>query len=124
MAESDTSPSTESSESAREAVAAHPLASKMQRAIQAHPILKLQKKLEVQLEGQQVIVRGTVYTINMLTQVRELAAQVAGEDATIQVDAVAEIQPPAGRELEGRVPPVSPGAGATKSDFSTNHLRK
>lgn len=118
MADKDTIPDTD------DPVARHPLASRMQRAIQAHPILKLQKKIDIRLEGERVVLSGTVYTINMLRQLNELVQQVAAEDNNYDMDVLAEIQPPAGRTLEGRVPPVSPGAGATKSNFSTNHLKK
>lgn len=102
----------------------HPLAAKMRRALDAHPILKLQKKVEIRVEGERVIVSGTVYTINMYFQLIDLARRVADGDPNLDVEVVPEIQPPAGRELEGRVPSVSPGSGATKSDFSTDHLKK
>ena len=107
-----------------DAVLRHPLAARMRRALDAHPILKLQKKVEIRLEGERVIVSGTVYTINMHRQLVELAQRVAGDDPNLDVDVLPEIQPPAGRELEGRVPSVSPGAGATKRNFSTSHLKK
>lgn len=105
-------------------VARHPLAARFQRAIEAHPILKLQKKIEIGLEGERVVVNGTVYTINMWRQLAELLDRVADGDTNFDMDVLPEIQPPGARKLEGRVPPVSPGAGATKSDFSTNHLKK
>ena len=119
MADQDT-PTSETDDP----VARHPLAARIRRAIDAHPILKLQKKIEIGVEGERVILSGTVYTINMFSQLGELVARVAGDDDNVDLDVLPEIQPPAGRALEGRVPPVSPGAGATKSNFSTSHLKK
>ena len=101
----------------------HPLAARIRRALDAHPILKLQKKVEIGLAGDRVVLSGTVYTINMFRQLVELVERVAGEEDNVDIDVLPEIQPPGNRPLEGRVPPVSPGAGATKRNFSTNHLK-
>jgi hypothetical protein len=66
-------------------------------------------------------ITGSVYTQNMLKQVHEIAARLAGgQDVILAVEA--EVLPVQGRSLEGRVPPVSPGAGSTKRNFSVSHL--
>jgi len=104
-------------------VAQHPLASRLQRAFQAHPVLNGQKKLKVEVELGRAKVTGAVYTQDMLRQVNDIVARVAGEDDVI-VAVEAEVRPVQDRQLEGRVPPVSPGAGSTKRNFSISHLEK
>ena len=104
-------------------VAQHPLASRLRRAFQAHPVLKGQQKLKVEVELGRAKVTGAVYTQDMLRQVNDIVARVAGdEDVIVAVEA--EVRPAQDRQLEGRVPTVSPGAGATKRNFSISHLEK
>ncbi len=104
-------------------VANHPLASRLRRAFQAHPVLKGQQRLVVEVEFGRAKVTGAVYTQDMLRQVREIVARLAeGDDVIVAVEA--EVRPVQDRTLEGRVPLVSPGAGSTKRNFSTSHLER
>lgn len=102
-------------------VAQHPLASLLRRTFTAHPVLKGQKKLVVEVEMGRAKISGTVYTQHMLRQVHEIAARL-GADQDVILAVEAEVKPVQGRTLEGRVPPVSPGAGSTKRNFSVSHL--
>ena len=106
-----------------DAVDQHPIASQLKRAFAAHPVLKLQKKLAVVVEMGRAKVEGSVYTQDMLRQVREIVARVSpGDDVIWAVEA--DVLPVQDRRLTGRVPEVSGGAGATKRNFSVNHLPK
>ena len=102
-------------------VALNPLALRLRTAFTAHPVLKQQKKLVVEVELGRPKVAGSVYTQNMLRQVEEIVARLAGDqDVILAVEA--EVKPVQDRSLEGRVPPVSPGAGSTRRNFSVSHL--
>ena len=69
-------------------VAQHPLASRLRRAFQAHPVLKGQQKLKVEVELGRAKVTGAVYTQDMLRQVNDIVARVAGdEDVIVAVEA-------------------------------------
>jgi hypothetical protein len=104
-------------------VEAHPLARRIRRAIQAHPVLRDEKKLVVTVKQGTARVEGTVFTRNMHRQLAELVAQVAG-DEPVDFAATPQIQAPQDRALEGRVPPVSEGPSSVKRDFSVGHLRR
>lgn len=101
-------------------VASHPIAAQLRRAFAAHPMLKDQKKLHVGVELGRAKVFGSVYTQNMLRQVEEIVARLGGADTLLAVEA--DVRPVQGRTLEGRVPPVSPGVGSAKRNYSVNHL--
>lgn len=102
-------------------VLANPLAAKVARAIQAHPVLRDQKKLVVKVEGRTVRLEGTVFTRDMFRQLAELVARIPGSEA-IAFDVEPEIQAPQRRELEGRVPGVAQDEHPSKPSYSTEHL--
>ena len=100
-------------------VARHPLADRIRRAIEAHPILRDEKKLVVSVDGGRASVDGSVFTISMYNQLVELVSRIAG-DQDVSFDVVPQIQPPQNRKLEGRVPGVSEGPSPIKRDYSIN----
>ena len=102
----------------------HPVASKLKRAIAAHPILRDEKKLELTVEDGRAKLAGTVFTLAMHDQLIDLVRRALDDDDTIFFETEPQIQPPQARTLEGKVPRVSPGDGMTKRDFSVAHLRK
>ncbi len=104
-------------------LAGSPLAQRVRRAIQAHPILRDQKKLKVTLKGRRVGLEGTVFTRAMHRSLVELISRIEGaEEINFAVDP--EIAAPGGRPLEGKVPSPSAGPLPSERNFSTKHLRK
>ena len=100
----------------------HPLADKIRRAIKAHPVLRDQKKLEVNVRGRRVHVDGTVFTIDMYRQLVEMLVLIPGhEELVFSVEP--EIKPPENRELEGRVPGVSQGPLPSDPFYSSPRMR-
>ena len=99
----------------------HPVAHRIRRAIQAHPILRDEKKLEVGVEDGNAHVSGSVFTINMYDQLVELVNRAA-EGAFVVFTAEPQIKPPAGHKLVGRVPPVYQGPAGPRPDYSVDHL--
>ena len=99
----------------------NPLAAKLSRAIQAHPVLRDQKKLKVVSDERSVRLEGTVFTRDMYRQLVRLLAQLPGSEA-ISFDVEPEIQAPQGHELEGKVPGVSQGPLPSARNYSTYHL--
>jgi hypothetical protein len=101
----------------------HPLARRLRRAIQAHPILRDEKKLVVTVQDGKARLEGTVFTLRMHLQLAELVERVAAGEA-VDFAVTPQIKPPQERTLEGRVPSVSPGPSSVKRDFSVGHLRR
>ncbi len=100
----------------------HPLADKIRRAIQAHPVLRDQKKLEVVVAGRRVRVQGQVFTRDMHRQLVDLLVRIPGADEVL-FSVEPEIKPPQGHELEGRVPGISRGPLPSDPYYSTTRLR-
>jgi hypothetical protein len=100
-----------------------PVSLRVKRAIAAHPVLKSEKKLQVRVVSGRTRVEGTVFTRDMHKQLVDLVTSLPGsEDVTVL--AQPEIAPPQPRVLEGKIPPVSPGAGSASPDYSVSHLKK
>jgi hypothetical protein len=95
----------------------HPLAVRLRAAIKAHPVLRDEKKLVVRVVNGAVRVEGSVFTRDMHRQLLDLLARFpGGNEVTVLTEP--DIAPPRDRTLVGQVPPVSPGAGGTKRDYS------
>jgi hypothetical protein len=99
------------------------LLERVKAAIAAHPILRDEKKLSVTTVGGRVRVEGTVFTRDTHRQLVELVASLPGSEG-VTVLAQPEIVAPQPRALEGKVPPVSPGAGSAAWNYSVAHLRR
>jgi hypothetical protein len=101
----------------------HPLAARLKSAIRAHPVLRDEKKLHVKVVNGAVRLEGSVFTRDTYRQLLDLMSRFPGSDeVTILVET--DVGPPQPRTLEGQVPQVSPGAGATKLSYSVSHLPK
>jgi BON domain len=102
--------------------AENPLAERLRRAIQAHPVLRDQKKLRVEVRDGVVALEGHVFTRDMRRQLDELLWRLPGSEE-VRVRVEAEISPPRpDRETEGKVPTVSPGPSNVDRGYSTAHL--
>jgi hypothetical protein len=101
----------------------HPLAARLNCAIRAHPVLRDEKKLRVNVVNGAVRLEGSVFTRDTARQLLDLMARFPGGDEVI-VLVETDIQPPQPRTLAGQVPQVSPGAGGTKHRYSVSHLPK
>lgn len=100
----------------------HPLAARVQRAIKAHPILRDQKKLKLEVKDGRAQLTGTVFTRDMFRQLIETLNLIEGA-GDIGFDVEPEIQPvDASKRLEGKVPPVSDGPLPSLREFSVKHL--
>ena len=86
------------------------------------PYSRARRKLQIDVEDGLPKLSGTVFTLDMYRQLIELLKRLGDEDTQVIFDIEPEMKPPAARELVGKVPAVSPGAGAAKRNFSVWHL--
>lgn len=101
----------------------HPVAARLRSAIKAHPVLRDEKKLQVKVVNGAVRLEGSVFTRDTYRQLLDLMARFpGGNEVTVLVET--DVSPPEPRTLVGQVPPVSPGAGGTKRNYSVSHLPK
>lgn len=97
------------------------LATRLRSAIKAHPVLRDEKKLAVKVVNGAVRLEGSVFTRDTMRQLVDLVGRLpAGNEVTLLV--ATDVSPPQPRTLAGQVPPVSPGAGGTKRNYSVSHL--
>lgn len=101
----------------------HPLAARLKTALKAHPVLRDEKKLKVNVVSGVVRLEGSVFTLDTYRQLLELLTRFPGSDeVTVLVET--DVAPPrTDRVLTGQVPTVSKGAGATKQSYSVSHVR-
>ena len=97
------------------------LVERLRAAFAAHPILKSQKKLTVSAGQGVARVEGFVFTLDMLRQVEETVARVAG-DLPVRVAVDSEVRPPRARRVHGRVPETAPGGVNMDPTYSVRHL--